>query len=241
MSRWRSSVEEVAARQRQQGECQRGQEALSRVTSCFQQLAASLGSSADGSFLRDELEETRGLVERLSKGVADRQVLERLWVHFLSSLESFLSDLRKTRYLIGRFPLSQQSDRRSLVNSGCVDGMVGVAARVAWAQTPWISLGEEQSPDLTNHIAGLESMLLELQLRVRQDPSVCLSVCDVSLLLLLQVPVAFWSVEATQPAWAEPDGELEGRDHSLEELMEVEVASSSHGLHAPCCGLGCVG
>ncbi|XP_075869448.1 regulator of G-protein signaling 9-binding protein isoform X3 [Nelusetta ayraudi] len=238
MSRWRSSVEEVAARQRQQGECQRGQEALSRVTSCFQQLAASLGSSADGSFLRDELEETRGLVERLSKGlsqrlvhlltacdsapsgVADRQVLERLWVHFLSSLESFLSDLRKTRYLIGRFPLSQQSDRRSLVNSGCVDGMVGVAARVAWAQTPWISLGEEQSPDLTNHIAGLESMLLELQLRV---------------------PVAFWSVEATQPAWAEPDGELEGRDHSLEELMEVEVASSSHGLHAPCCGLGCVG
>lgn len=130
-------------------------------------------------------------------GVADRQVLERLWVHFLSSLESFLSDLRKTRYLIGRFPLSQQSDRRSLVNSGqltthflwrpahfyltsclsvhpgCVDGLVGVAARVAWAQTPWISLGEEQSPDLTNHIAGLESMLLKLQLRVRQDPSVC--------------------------------------------------------------------
>lgn len=68
MSRWRSSVEELAARQRQQGECQRGQEALSRVTSCFQQLAASLGSSADGSFLRDELEETRGLVERLSRG-----------------------------------------------------------------------------------------------------------------------------------------------------------------------------
>lgn len=51
-------------------------------------------------------------------GVADRQVLERLWVHFLSSLESFLSDLRKTRYLIGSFPLSQQSDRRSLVNTG---------------------------------------------------------------------------------------------------------------------------
>lgn len=55
-------------RQRQHVECQRGQEALSRVTSCFQQLAASLGSSADGSFLRDELEETRGLVERLSRG-----------------------------------------------------------------------------------------------------------------------------------------------------------------------------
>lgn len=60
---------------------------------------------------------------------------------------------------------------------GCVDGLVGVAARVAWAQTPWISVGEEPSPDLANHIAGLESMLLELQLRVRQDPSVRLSVC----------------------------------------------------------------
>lgn len=50
---------------------------------------------------------------------------------------------------------------------GCVDGLVGVAARVAWAQTPWLSVGEEASPNLTNHIAGLESMLLEMQLRVR--------------------------------------------------------------------------
>lgn len=54
--------------------------------------------------------------------------------------------------------------------------------------------------------------------------------------------MAFWSVEATQPAWMEPDAELEGRDHSLEELMEVEVVSSnSHGFYTPCCGLGCVG
>lgn len=61
------------------------------------------------------------------------------------------------------------------------------------------------------------------------------------MLLFLQVPVAFWSVEATQPAWVEHDAELEGRDHSLEELMEVEVASSnSTGLPSPCCGLGCV-
>lgn len=61
------------------------------------------------------------------------------------------------------------------------------------------------------------------------------------ILLRLQVPVAFWSVEATQPAWAEPEpGELEGRDHSLEELMEVEVASSSGGLRSACCSLGCV-
>lgn len=51
-------------------------------------------------------------------GVGDRQVLERLWVLFLSSLENFLSDLRKTCCLIGEFPLTQQNDRRSLVNTG---------------------------------------------------------------------------------------------------------------------------
>lgn len=47
--------------------------------------------------------------------------------------------------------------------------MVGVAARVASAQTPWLTLEEEPNPDLTNHIAALESMLMEMQLRVRQD------------------------------------------------------------------------
>lgn len=70
MNRWRSSVDELALRQRQQGECERAQEALSRVTSCFQQLAASLGSSADCSFLRDELDETRALAHRLCRGVS---------------------------------------------------------------------------------------------------------------------------------------------------------------------------
>lgn len=66
MSRWRCSVDEQAARQ--QGECERAQEALSRVTSCFQQLAASLGSSADCGFLRDEMDETRVLAHRLCSG-----------------------------------------------------------------------------------------------------------------------------------------------------------------------------
>ncbi|KAE8298976.1 Ubiquitin-conjugating enzyme E2 C [Larimichthys crocea] len=182
MSRWRRSVDELAARRRQQGECERAQEALSRVTSCFQQLAASLGSSADGSFLRDEMDETRALAQRICS-------------------ENFLSDLRKASDLIGRFPLTQRYDRRSLVNTGCIDGMVGVAARVASVQAPWITLEEEPSPDLTNHITGLEAMLSEMQLRV---------------------PVAFWSVEATQPAWAEARGELEESDDSLEDLMEFE-------------------
>ncbi|XP_035806002.1 regulator of G-protein signaling 9-binding protein-like isoform X2 [Amphiprion ocellaris] len=242
MSRWRRSVDELAARHRQQGECERAQDALSRVTSCFQQLATSLGSSADGSFLRDEMDETRALAHRICSGlsrrllrllsesdsapsgVEDRQVSERLWVLFLSALDNFLSDLRKASDLIGQFPLTQRCDRRSLVNAGCIDGVVGVAARVASVQVPWLTLEEESSPDLANHIAGLEALLSELQLRV---------------------PVAFWSVEATQPAWAEAHGVLDEPDDSLEDLMEVEVVSNGNRMTTccppACCGLGCVG
>ncbi|KAK1901594.1 Regulator of G-protein signaling 9-binding protein [Dissostichus eleginoides] len=234
-SRWRRSVVELALRGRQRGECERAQEALGRVTSCFQQLAVSLGSSADGSFLRDEMDETRHLAQRICRGlsrrllrllsdcgpapsiVEDRQVSERLWVLFLSALEHFLSDLRKAYDLIGRFPLTQRNDRRSLVNTGCMDGVVAVAARVASVQAPWLTMEEEQSPDLTNHIAELEAMQSEMQLRV---------------------PVAFWSVEATQLAGAECgglEGLQEGED-SLEELMEGEGGSR----RPACCCLTCV-
>ncbi|TNN52319.1 Regulator of G-protein signaling 9-binding protein [Liparis tanakae] len=237
MSRWRRSVDELATRRRQQGECERAQEALGRVTSCFQQLAASLGSSADGSFLRDEMDETRALAHRICSGlsqrlmhllsdcdpsgVEDRQASERLWVLFLSAIESFLFDLHKACSLIGQFPLTQRNSRRSLVNTGCMDGVVGVAAQVASIQVPWLALQEEPSPDLFNHVAGLEEMLSEMQLRV---------------------PVAFWSVEATQPAWAEALGELEPSDYTLEDLMQVEVVSNSKMpcCQPACCGLGCV-
>lgn len=58
--------------------------------------------------------------------------------------------------------------------------------------------------------------------------------------------MAFWSVEATQPAWAEAQGDVVGPDDSLEELMEVEVVSNHNNrmvtcFQPPCCGLGCVG
>ncbi|XP_076740518.1 regulator of G-protein signaling 9-binding protein isoform X2 [Maylandia zebra] len=217
MSRWRRSVDELAARRRQH-ECERAQDALSRVTSCFQQLVALVGSSADGSFLRDELDETRAVAHRICSGVQDRQVLERLWVLFLSALEHFLYDLRKACDLIGQFPLTEHSNRRSLVNTGCVDGVVGVAVRVASVQLPWLTSEVEPSPDLTNHITGLETMMSEMQQRV---------------------PVAFWSVEATQPAWAEARGEPDDLVESLEDLMEVEVIAGSK--KTACCGLGCVG
>ncbi|XP_078105656.1 regulator of G-protein signaling 9-binding protein isoform X2 [Sander vitreus] len=222
MSWWRRSVDELGLR-RQQAECEHAQEALSRATSCFQQLVASLGSSADCSFLRDEMDEARGLAHRICSGVEDRQVSERLWVLFLSALEHFLFDLRKACDLIGRFPLRQRYDRRSLVNTGCIDGVVGVASRVALVQAPWLTLEEEPSPDLTNHIAGLEAMLSEMQLKV---------------------PVAFWAVEATQPAWAEAYGEPDEPEVTLEELMEVEVVSNNKMAaccQPACCGLGCVG
>lgn len=45
---------------------------------------------------------------------------------------------------------------------------MGVAAQVASIQVPWLALKEEPSPDLFNHVAGLEEMLSEMQLRVRQ-------------------------------------------------------------------------
>lgn len=145
---------------RQQKECERGQEALSRVTSCLQQLVTSLGSPADSSFLREEMEETRRVAEQLCSGRGcwpvqrvhpvnpvqsvtqvsaglsqrlvhllsecdsassaseDRRALERLWVLFLTALESLLSDLRTASALIGQFPLTLPRDRRSLVNTG---------------------------------------------------------------------------------------------------------------------------
>lgn len=56
------------SQQRQQDECERAQEVFSQVTSCFQQLAASLGSSADCSFLRDEMDEMRAFAYRLCSG-----------------------------------------------------------------------------------------------------------------------------------------------------------------------------
>uniref|UniRef100_A0A3P9ITY4 Zgc:109913 n=1 Tax=Oryzias latipes TaxID=8090 RepID=A0A3P9ITY4_ORYLA len=235
MSRWRRSVDELAAA-RQQSECQRAQDSLSRVTSCFQQLVSSLGSSADNSFLRDEIEDARVLAHRICSGlsrrllhllsecnpapsgVQDTQGSERLWVLFLSAVENFLSDLRKASDLTEQFPLTQRSSRRALINTGCVDGMVGLAARVALVQVPWLILEEEPSPDLTNHITGLETMLGEMQMKI---------------------PIAFWSVEATQPAWAEAQSEFVDPDDSLEDLMEVEVVSSSKD-GSSCCALGCI-
>ncbi|CAF90167.1 unnamed protein product [Tetraodon nigroviridis] len=136
MSQWLCSVDELAVRHRQQKDCERAQEALSRVTSCFQQLVTALGSSADSNFLREEMDQTRRVAHQLcmglsqclvhllsecdssSSGLEDRQKLERLWVLSLSAFESFLSDLRTACVLTGHFPLTQSKHRSSLVNTG---------------------------------------------------------------------------------------------------------------------------
>lgn len=68
MSQRHCSVDQLAVCQRQQKECERAQEALSRVTSCFQQLVSALGSSADCSFLREELEQSRRAAHQLCTG-----------------------------------------------------------------------------------------------------------------------------------------------------------------------------
>ncbi|XP_029006794.1 regulator of G-protein signaling 9-binding protein isoform X2 [Betta splendens] len=218
MSRWRRSVDGLTALRRNQWDCERAQEALSHVMSCFHQLAALLGSSADGAFLRNELEGIRALAYRICSGADDQQLSERLWVLFLSAAENLLSDLWKASDLIGRFPLTQPKDRHALVSTGCIDGPVGMAARVVLVQVPWVTLEEAPSPDLTSHITDLQTMLNEMQLKV---------------------PVAFWSVEATQPAWAEAHEDLDQPEESLEELMEVEVVSENKTMSA-CCRLHCV-
>lgn len=68
MIRWRQSVVEIQTRKRQVNECEQAQAALSKVTACFQQMATSLGSNMDGSFLREELEETRAVAHKICSG-----------------------------------------------------------------------------------------------------------------------------------------------------------------------------
>ncbi|KAJ8401337.1 hypothetical protein AAFF_G00385680 [Aldrovandia affinis] len=206
MNRWHKSVGEIQARRRPVVECERGQAALSKVTACYQQLSSFLGSNSDCSRLREELEETRAMAYTICKGLQrrltaqltegelpqeEREELERLWVLFISGLEIFQQDLRKAAALQHLFPLNQRRDRRGLLNTGCVGGGSGVAARAASVQTPWVRAEEEPSPELGAHVLQLDGMAQEM---------------------LQKVSVPFWSMEATQEAWPEdgedqPDGE----------------------------------
>ncbi|XP_046893161.1 regulator of G-protein signaling 9-binding protein [Hypomesus transpacificus] len=238
MNRWQKSVDEIQARRRQVAECERAQEALSKVTACFQQLASSVGSNSDGSFLREEMEETRGLVYRICAGLhrrlvslmtemersqEDREQVNRLWVIFISGLENIQQDLHKASDLINLFPLSQKKDRRALVNTGVSDSVSGVAALAASVQTPWLTVQVEQSPDLKTHITQVDTLLKEM---------------------LQKVSVPFWSVESTQQAWVESGCQEDSHDNhgTLEEMMEVESQDSkmSACCHPPNCKLRCM-
>lgn len=128
-----------------------------------------------------------------------------------------------------------------IVPAGCTDGLVGVVARVASAKVPWHTVEDSSSCDFTHHITVLEALLAEMQLKVRTKAHQIRSGFNIS--AVLQVPVPFWSVEATQPAWAEAAGEHEDPDDTLEDLMEVEVVSNRTPpcFQSPCCGLSCVG
>ncbi|XP_049589648.1 regulator of G-protein signaling 9-binding protein [Syngnathus scovelli] len=183
---------------------------LVHLTSCFQQLAALLGSLADCAFLRREMAHARTLFADVANGLsrhlmhllsdcdsgppgagasAERQALERVWVHFLAAAENFLRELRKAADLIGRFPLGQQKDRRALINAGCLDGMTGVTERTGAVQSPRLDSDEEGwGAGLQQHLSRLEAMISDMQLRV---------------------PVAFWSVETTQPSCGKVSDEAE--------------------------------
>lgn len=96
MNRWRQSVVEIQTRKRQVNECERAQAALSKVTACFQQMATSLGSNMDGSFLREELEETRTVAHKICSGKTSRKqfVMQKFYialsVHFCSAKTSHI-------------------------------------------------------------------------------------------------------------------------------------------------------
>ncbi|KAJ8358608.1 hypothetical protein SKAU_G00151330 [Synaphobranchus kaupii] len=233
MNRWRKSVGELQTRRRPVLECERGQAALSKVTACYQQQATFLGSNSDCSHLREELEATRGVAYTVSKGLhrklvalltegelaqAEREEVERLWVLFISGLEMFQQDLRKATALQDLFPLTQKRDRRALLNTGSSGGGSGVAARAASVQAPWVRAGEAPSPDPRAHVLQLETMAQEM---------------------LQKVNVPFWSVEATQEAWAEEgETELDGGEEeeaATGEALEVEVVPTEQDKGRGCC------
>ncbi|KAL2090902.1 hypothetical protein ACEWY4_013165 [Coilia grayii] len=237
MNRWRRSVGELQARRRQVTECEQALAALSKVTACFQQMASSLGSNTDGGGLREELAEIRAIAHRIYTGLhrrlitlltemehgqEDREQVERLWVLFLSGLETFQKDLRKANSLQELFPLTQRRDRNTLIKTGSSGGSE-VAARAATVQTPWVSAGEERCPDLQTQISRLDALLQEMLQRVN-------------------VPV--WTVESTQEAWVEAGKEEVDDDETLEDLMQVEVVSQDSTTTGCChhsnCRLGCI-
>ncbi|XP_065135552.2 regulator of G-protein signaling 9-binding protein [Paramisgurnus dabryanus] len=240
MNRWRQSVVEIQSRKRQVNECEQAHAALSKVTACFQQMATTLGTNADGSCLREELDETRTLAHRictglhkkllallieLDQGQENKEQVERLWVLFLSNLENFQQNLRKVTKLQEIFPLTQRKDRQALINTGFAGGTSEVAARVAMVQTPWLSVDDTTSLDLKSHVEEIDLLLEEM---------------------LQRVNVPLWSVEPTTKAWVEGcPAQDNGQDdvESLEEMMEVEVVPQNNTLcccHHQNCKVGCL-
>ncbi|CAM4629131.1 unnamed protein product [Leuciscus chuanchicus] len=201
MNRWRQSVVEIQTRKRQVNESERAQAALSKVTACFQQMATSLGSNIDGSFLREELEETRIVAHKICSGL-HRRLLALLTEMEQGQEDKEQQDLKRVRALQEIFPLNQRRDRQALVNAGYAGGTSEVAARAAMVQTPWLSIEETERPDLKTHVKEIDVLLEDMFQRVN---------------------VPLWSIEPTQEA----DGRQE-EDESLEDMTEVEVVSQSN-------------
>lgn len=80
-----------------------------------------------------------------------------------------------------------------LLPPGCIDGVMGLAAQAASVQVPWLTFEEELIPDLTNHIAGLEALMSDMQLRVKQRERTDRTFRLVRVLLNLSVSFRFRS------------------------------------------------
>ncbi|XP_019365807.1 PREDICTED: regulator of G-protein signaling 9-binding protein-like [Gavialis gangeticus] len=190
------------------GECAAAHAALGRVTARHRQLALLLGSAADCTQLRKELQERgkeaqelgMGLRQQLEAGLRpvpgpeEQLELERLWVQLLSALELFQQDLCRAHHLSQLFPL--QGHWPQPLRTG-VAGRGGAGAVWSWRRVSrkgGRSRGTEQAgagPSLEERMAQVGVMLTEMETS-------------------LNIPV--WTVEATEAAWAEcgSTGEAEG-------------------------------
>lgn len=127
MSDWHCSVDELAVCHRQQKECERAQEALSRVTSCFQQLVTSLGSSADSNFLREEMDQARGVAHQLCMGT-DSRPSACLWRPSRWWPSSLCRSVAAPGSLVGRVSL-RLIERGGQTDAGATVGSVPVGIR----------------------------------------------------------------------------------------------------------------
>ncbi|KAM6979843.1 regulator of G-protein signaling 9-binding protein [Aplochiton taeniatus] len=261
MNRWRKSLDEMQARRRQVSECERATEALSKVTSCFQQLATSLGSNSDGGFLREEMDETRAQAHRICTG------LHRRLVHLLVDAEPAQTEPAQSEPCQaevsqtepGNLELRQQAERLWVLFYSSLETFLLdlYKTRQLIGQFPLTQRRDRQAlvntggSDSVSGVAARAAMVQTPWLRVEEESKPDLQNHIVLLEAMLndmlqKVNVAFWAVESTQKAWAEALSfltETHDQDDTLEDMMEVVAVANDKRFgccHLSSCKIGCL-